>query len=119
VDKNLVSAVIVQESGGNPLAISPKGAKGLMQLMDTTAASLGVTAPFSPWANVNGGTKYLRFLLDKFGGNERLALASYNAGPAAVEKYRNVPPYRETQEYVDSVLKLRRQFASIADGGQK
>lgn len=113
VDRNLISAVIAQESGGNNLAVSAKGAKGLMQLMDSTAADLGVTAPFSPWANVNGGTKYLRFLLDQFGGNERLALASYNAGPAAVLKYGSVPPYAETQEYVDSVLKLRRHFEEL------
>jgi soluble lytic murein transglycosylase-like protein len=84
-----------------------------MQLMDTTAADMGVYAPFSPWANITGGTKYLRLLLDKFSGNERLALASYNAGPAAVERYGTIPPYRETQDYVASVLDLRRQFADL------
>ncbi|MBN1129516.1 MAG: transglycosylase SLT domain-containing protein [Chitinispirillaceae bacterium] len=114
VDKNLISAVITQESGGNPHAVSAKGAKGLMQLMDTTAADMGVAASFSPWANITGGTKYLRLLLDKFNGNERLALASYNAGPAAVERYGTIPPYRETQDYVESVLELRRRFASHA-----
>jgi soluble lytic murein transglycosylase-like protein len=113
VDKNLIAAVITQESGGNPRAVSAKGAKGLMQLMDTTAADMGVAAPFSPWANITGGTKYLRLLLDKFSGNERLALASYNAGPAAVERYGTIPPYRETQDYVASVLDLRRQFADL------
>jgi Rod binding domain-containing protein len=113
VDKNLIAAVITQESGGNPRAVSAKGAKGLMQLMDTTAADMGVAAPFSPWANITGGTKYLRLLLDKFNGNERLALASYNAGPAAVERYGTIPPYRETQDYVASVLDLRRQFADL------
>lgn len=114
VDKHLVSAIIAQESGGNPFAVSPKGAKGLMQLMDSTAAELGVSAPFSPRANVDGGTKYLRFLLDKFGGDERLAVASYNAGPAAVEKYGGVPPYEETRRYVDSVLALRRRFEQLS-----
>jgi soluble lytic murein transglycosylase-like protein len=114
VDKNLIAAVITQESGGNPRAVSAKGAKGLMQLMDTTAAEMEVAAPFSPWANITGGTKYLRLLLDKFNGNERLALASYNAGPAAVERYGTIPPYRETQEYVASVLDLRRQFAVLS-----
>jgi Rod binding domain-containing protein len=114
VDKNLISAVISQESGGNPRAVSAKGAKGLMQLMDTTAAEMGVLAPFSPWANITGGTKYLRLLLDKFGGNERLALASYNAGPAAVERYGTIPPYRETQEYVTSVLDIRRHLENLS-----
>lgn len=113
VDKNLIAAVITQESGGNPHAVSAKGAKGLMQLMDTTAADMGVDTPYSPWANITGGTKYLRLLLDKFSGDERLALASYNAGPAAVERYGTIPPYRETQEYVASVLNLRRQFANL------
>ncbi|MBN2038264.1 MAG: transglycosylase SLT domain-containing protein [Chitinispirillaceae bacterium] len=114
VDKHLISAVITQESGGNPRAVSAKGAKGLMQLMDTTAADMGVSAPYSPWANITGGTKYLRLLLDKFDGNERLALASYNAGPAAVERYGAVPPYRETRNYVESVLSLRRHFAILS-----
>ena len=114
VDKNLISAIIAQESGGNPRAVSSKGAKGLMQLMDTTAQDMGVAQPFSPWANISGGTKYLRSLLDKFGGNERLAIASYNAGPAAVERYQNVPPYHETENYVASVFNLKRHFSNTA-----
>jgi Rod binding domain-containing protein len=114
VDKSLISAIVVQESGGNPRAVSPKGAKGLMQLMDTTAQNLGVTQPFSPWANISGGTKYLRALLDKFGGNERLAIASYNAGPTAVERYNGVPPYKETENYVTSVFNLKRHFDNLA-----
>jgi soluble lytic murein transglycosylase-like protein len=113
VDKNLISAVITQESGGNPRAVSPKGAKGLMQLMDTTAQDMGVARPFSPWENISGGTKYLRQMLDKFGGNERLAVASYNAGPLAVERYGNVPPYQETENYVASVLNLKRRFENL------
>lgn len=112
VDSNLISAVITQESGGNPFAVSRAGAKGLMQLMDTTAAELGVTDSFSPESNIRGGVKYLRALLDRFNGNEQLALASYNAGPAAVEKYKGIPPYNETQNYVKSVLRLRQLFSN-------
>jgi soluble lytic murein transglycosylase-like protein len=112
VDKNLIAAVIAAESNGNPRAVSPKGAKGLMQLMDTTAADMGVSAPFSPKANITGGTKYLKSLLDKFNGDEQLALASYNAGPAAVERYGTVPPYQETENYVASVMRLKNLFAT-------
>jgi soluble lytic murein transglycosylase-like protein len=114
VDKNLISAIVTQESGGDHLAVSPKGAKGLMQLMDTTAATLGVGSPFSPWANISGGTKYLKQMLDRFNGNEQLAVAAYNAGPAAVERYGTVPPYTETQNYVKSVLALRQHLAAAA-----
>jgi Rod binding domain-containing protein len=112
VDKDLISAVIAQESGGNQYAVSPRGAKGLMQLMDTTAQDLGVSAVFQPRQNILGGTKYLRQLLDKFNGNETLALASYNAGPAAVEKFNGVPPYDETQQYVGNVLTFKNRFAA-------
>lgn len=111
VDKNLISAVISQESGGNPYAISRAGAKGLMQLMDTTASDLGVSNSFSPWENIRGGVKYLRQMLDQFNGDEKLALASYNAGPSAVKKYGGIPPYPETVNYVDSVLRLKEQFS--------
>jgi Rod binding domain-containing protein len=117
VDRNLVAAVIAQESAGNPYAVSRAGAKGLMQLMDTTAQSLGVTRSYDPRQNINGGVRYLRSLLEKYDGNERLALASYNAGPGAVDKYRGIPPYRETQQYVRSVLDLRNRFA--VSGEQK
>jgi Rod binding domain-containing protein len=111
VDPRLISAVITQESGGNTYAVSPKGAKGLMQLMDSTASAMGVTQPFAPQSNIMGGTKYLKQLLDKFNGNESLALASYNAGPAAVEQYNGIPPYDETQRYVKSVLDLKQQLS--------
>jgi soluble lytic murein transglycosylase-like protein len=90
-----------------------------MQLMDTTAADMGVKQPFSPWANIFGGTKYLRQMLDRFNGNEQLALASYNAGPGAVEKYGAVPPYPETQNYVKSVLALRQHLAASGSGEGK
>ncbi len=102
--------MITQESGGNPFAVSKAGAKGLMQLMDSTATDLGVENSFSPRSNIMGGTKYLKFLLEKFDGNEQLALASYNAGPASVDKYKGIPPYIETQKYVKSVLDLKQHF---------
>lgn len=111
VDKNLVSAVIAAESGGNPYAVSHAGAKGLMQLIDSTAMDMGVSQVFSPWSNIKGGTRYLRMMLDRQNGNEELALASYNAGPSAVDKYKGVPPYTETQNYVKTVLRLKDLFA--------
>jgi soluble lytic murein transglycosylase-like protein len=101
---DLVRAVIQVESGYYPRAVSLKGALGLMQLMPGTAARLGVTHPFDPEQNIRGGTRYLRQLLDQFGNNEELALAAYNAGPGAVNRYGNkVPPYRETRDYVRKV----------------
>jgi len=114
VDKDLVTAVIARESAGNPHAISPKGAKGLMQLMDGTARDMGVASSFSPIENITGGVKYLKNMLESFNGDERLALASYNAGPGAVKKYNGVPPYRETQEYVRAVLALKAKAAEGA-----
>jgi soluble lytic murein transglycosylase-like protein len=114
VDRNLVAAVIAQESGGNQYAVSRAGAKGLMQLMDGTARALGVTSSFDAKQNILGGVQYLREQLDRFGGNVRLALASYNAGPSAVDKYNGIPPYRETQNYVRSVLSLKSRFAALA-----
>ncbi|HEX2958130.1 MAG TPA: transglycosylase SLT domain-containing protein [Chitinispirillaceae bacterium] len=108
IDSDLIKAVIAKESSGNQNAVSPAGAKGLMQLMDSTALELGVTNSFSPEENIAGGTKYLAEMLKKFKGNVALALASYNAGPSAVEKYNGVPPYRETQDYVRDVLRYKQ-----------
>jgi soluble lytic murein transglycosylase-like protein len=104
VDPALLKAVIANESGFNANATSKVGAQGLMQLMPATAASLGVRDAYDPAQNVAGGARYLRGLLDRFGGDQRLAVAAYNAGPGAVAKYGDVPPYAETQSYVTNVL---------------
>jgi soluble lytic murein transglycosylase-like protein len=110
VDPALIKSVIANESSFNANAQSPVGAQGLMQLMPETAASLGVKNPFDPAQNVAGGTRYLRSLLDRFKGDTRLAVAAYNAGPGAVEKYGDVPPYAETQSYVKNVLGSLDQY---------
>jgi soluble lytic murein transglycosylase-like protein len=104
---DLVRAVIRVESGWNPRAQSAKGAQGLMQLMPATAAAYHVTDPFDPEQNIRAGVAYLRTLVDRFDGKTELALAAYNAGPGAVEKYgRTIPPYRETQAYVRRIVSV-------------
>ena len=104
----LIHSVIKAESGGDPYAVSDAGAKGLMQLADSTARDMGVQNPFDPKANVLGGAKYLRSLIDKYKGNLRLALAAYNAGPGTVEKHGGVPPFKETHDYIQRVTTYMR-----------
>lgn len=122
VPANLIKSVIKAESNGQPLAVSGAGAKGLMQLMDTTAGDMGVRNVFNPAENVLGGTRYLKLLLDRFGGDEKKALAAYNAGPATVDRFNGVPPYQETKAYVERVLKHKQSLdaagavAAAADG---
>ncbi|WCL47683.1 lytic transglycosylase domain-containing protein [Leptospira sp. GIMC2001] len=112
LNPDLVKALIQTESNFNPRAVSPKGAQGLMQLMPSTAKILGVEDPMDPMENVEGGTKYLGDLMNQF-RDTKLALAAYNAGPNAVKKYNGVPPFRETQDYLQKIEKLMNQKTNI------
>src|SRR5712692_11100412 len=104
LSEDLIAAVIEAESGFNPRAVSCRGARGLMQIMPPTVASLGVREPFNPRENIEGGVRHLRALMDRFKNNLPLALAAYNAGERAVIYYRGIPPYRETRQYVNRIL---------------
>jgi hypothetical protein len=117
IDEDLLASVVRAESGGQVRAVSRTGAKGLMQLMPGTASAMGVDDAFKPDQNIAGGTAYLDALLTRYHDNVALALAAYNAGPGAVDKYHGIPPYRETREYVARVIRefnRRKQMALIA-----
>lgn len=116
VDASLVSAVIRAESNYEPRSVSRKGARGLMQLMPSTARRLGVSRPFDPRANVRGGVRYLRELVERFAGRPELVLAAYNAGENAVEAYGGVPPYRETTEYVKRIFSWWKPAEAASTG---
>ena len=127
LDPDLINSVIHAESGFNPRAVSPKGAQGLMQLMPRTASRLGVANSFDPGDNLEGGTRYLRELLERYNFDLIKALAAYNAGPGRVEQYHGVPPYYETQAYVARIIRdfnrkklaERKAIASKSSGTQK
>jgi soluble lytic murein transglycosylase-like protein len=114
LDPNLVLAVVAVESGFQPDAVSNKGAQGLMQLMPATARELGVADALDPAQNLDGGTRYLRMLVARYGGDLGKALAAYNAGPGAVTRHGGVPPYRETHHYIDRVLRERARAGKAA-----
>lgn len=120
LEPDLIKAVIHVESGFNPKAVSPKGAQGLMQLMPLTAKEIGVRRPFDPHENILGGSRYLAGLMVRFRGNLRFALAAYNAGESSVEQYGGVPPYPETLEYVERVIrtKLRYKMAALNESSR-
>jgi len=113
LDPDLIDLVIRMESGYNPRAVSPKGARGVMQLLPSTAKAYGVNDIFNPRENIRGGVRYLRDLMGRFGSDVRLALAAYNAGPEAVTRHGGVPPYDETRDYVSTIL------AAYRGGGHK
>lgn len=116
IDEDLLASIVRAESGGNPHAVSRTGARGLMQLMPATAAHLGVHDAFAPSDNINGGTAYLDSLLTRYHDNLALAVAAYNAGPGAVDRFGGIPPYRETRAYVARVIREfnRRKLAAAA-----
>jgi soluble lytic murein transglycosylase-like protein len=109
----LLKAIIKAESDFNPRAVSKKGAMGLMQIMPDTIKDLAINNPFDPRENIMGGTRYFKQLYDRFNGKLSLSLAAYNAGPTAVDQYNSIPPYRETEEYVERVLKYYHSFNNL------
>ncbi len=118
VDPAMVMAIIMVESSYNPKAISKKGAKGLMQLMPTTARSLGVKDIFNPEHNINAGVRYFKKLLNRFNGDVELALAAYNAGSRKVREHRGIPPFRATKYYIKKVIKYYRYYKTQMDNSR-
>jgi soluble lytic murein transglycosylase-like protein len=116
LDADLIRAVMRTESAFNPFVVSPVGAQGLMQLMPDLAEEMGVTDPFDPRQNIMAGARYLRQLLDMHHGNVPLTLASYNAGPGNVARYKAVPPFPETRRYVKTITGLMAEARNTADG---
>jgi soluble lytic murein transglycosylase-like protein len=110
LDPALVKAVIHAESLFDPLAVSPKGAMGLMQIDPVTARQLRIKDPFDPQKNIDGGVRYLRELLDAFEGDQKLALAAYNAGPGQVQKHNGVPPFKDTKKYIAQVFRFQAHY---------
>jgi soluble lytic murein transglycosylase len=106
ISASLVKAMIHVESYFNPRAVSKKGAMGLMQIMPENLGPLNISDPFDPWENIMGGTRYFRAMLERFNFQLPLALAAYNAGPGAVERYNDIPPYKETEDYVKKVMRF-------------
>ena len=118
VDPAMVMAIIMAESSYNPKAISKKGAQGLMQLMPTTARSLGVKDSFNPEHNINAGVRYYKKLLNQFDGDVKLALAAYNAGSRKVREHRGIPPYGATKFYVKKVIKYYKYYKTLIDSSR-
>lgn len=113
VDSRLLKAMIKAESDFNPRAVSRKGAMGLMQIMPENFKMLDLKNPFDPWENIKAGARYFQQLYERFNGQLALSLAAYNAGPTVVDRYKNIPPYQETEEYVRRVLRYYRTFRQL------
>jgi len=116
MDEYLIMAIVKKESYFNPRARSYKNARGLMQLMPGTAKEMGVTDIYNPFQNLEGGIKYFKLMLTKFNGDEKLALAAYNAGPYNVIRHKGIPPFSETQDYVKTILEFRKEYTYAYQG---